>query len=216
MEMTLVDGNVVLVARQFNPAIIDKHWLIKHGIVTEDDILSGGIYIPHLSRMNTKDFRLTVFPEQLQFSPVNPNECSQEQIRNMLGGIVERLPETPYMAAGINFLWHLTPDVTMQAFTRRLFYQERKVHEFFDTLDGRYGAYFSKEIFGTRLKLDIKPTTIKKENALTETLRCSFNYHKDLVSEDKVTEILETIQVWEEAKKTSLQIMQRLKEEGEI
>ena len=195
MEMTLVDGSVVLVAHQFNPAIIDKHWLIKHGIVTEDDILSGGIYIPHLSRMNTKDFRLTVFPEQLQFSPVNPNECSQEQIRNILGGIVERLPETPYMAAGINFLWHLTPDVTMQAFTRRLFYQERKVHEFFDTLDGRYGAYFSKEIFGTRLKLDIKPITIKKENALTETLRCSFNYHKDLVSEDKVTEILETIHV---------------------
>jgi hypothetical protein len=216
MERTLANGNVVLVAHQFNPAIIDKHWLIKHGIVTEDDILSGAINIPHLSRINTKDFRLTVFPEQLQFSPLNPNKCSQEQIRNMLGGIVERLPETPYTAAGINFLWHLTPDVTMQVFTRSLFYQKRKVHEFFDTLDGKYGAYFSRDIFGTRLKLDIKPIIIKKEEASTETLQCSFNYHKDLVSEDKVTEILETIQVWEEAKKTSFQIIERLKEEGGI
>ena len=103
----------------------------------------------------------------------------------------------------------------MQAFTRGLFYQEGKVHEFFDTLDGRYGAYFSREIFGTRLKLDIKPITIKKENALTETLQCSFNYHKDLVSEDKVTEILETIQVWEEATAALARISSGLRKKDE-
>lgn len=105
MQAVKIDTNIVIVANQFNPSIIDRLWLVRHQVLTEDDFLEGSISVPIVSQVRSKHFNLTVLPDQLQFSPIKEIDAPADVVRIKLGLIVDKLPETPYTAIGANFTW---------------------------------------------------------------------------------------------------------------
>jgi len=211
MRLELVNATTVLVAQQFNPTIVRDHWLIKHGLVAEDDFEGGCTYTDAFVNVQSKEFDLLVVPNQLQFLPKVPPDEQQALLVEKIGAIVEKLPHTPYTGIGLNFTWHLVPeDDSIEALSRRLFFvSENPLCKAFDVEDARFGAYFSKDAFGRRLKLDIKPVIAMKDGNRFNLIQFGFNFHRDIEKEEEesVSIIRDSLQIWEEVRDESKRIM---------
>ena len=110
MPAELVASNVVVVARQFNPSVFSNLWLVRNGIISESEFMPGCMYSDQVAKMETVRFGLLVIPPQLQLQPrVGRNE-EGELVATTVGRIVNLLPHTPYVATGLNFVWHVWPD----------------------------------------------------------------------------------------------------------
>jgi len=201
MAVELVSANVVVAAQQFNPSILSQLWLVRNGVVAEDEFGEGCIFAPAITQVITDDFRLLAVPEQLQFAPSCMPEDAGSLVASKVGSIVRTLPHTPYRAAGLNFHWHVTPGASgFSEFARGLFFREHNaLYAEFDQEDSRFGAYLSKDVFSCRLRLDVKPITIHSKEGIHECLLLAFNFHRELGSEDRVSEILEHLDRWKEA-----------------
>lgn len=200
----LVASNVVVTANQFNPSIVNQVWLLKNGIVSEDDFESAAIFAEGVSQIQTKLFQLLVVPQMLQFV-IKPGLAEKEESRiaQKVGSIVNALPHTPYVAIGLNFVWHLKEESEgMRELTRRLFFKPgRPPFSLFDVPDARFGAYLSKDFDKLRLKLDIKPIVVKEaDKAEEDRLIFTFNFNKDLTPENAVSAIGESLLLWDAAK----------------
>ncbi|MBI5444043.1 MAG: hypothetical protein HY900_22895 [Deltaproteobacteria bacterium] len=202
MKKALESATVVLVAHQFNPSIIDKLWLVKNLIVEEGDLLEGGVQAPVISQVDTRKFRLQVIPEQLTFELKDSEDGSA---LSSLGLLVSRLPETPYSAMGLNFLWRAQPDDNDHArLSRELFFRaDLPLYRAFDEGNSCFGAYFSKGWFdGSRLKLDVKPV----DAAGRKLIQFAFNFHLDLTSQERPAEINAFLKRWTQAREMSFEI----------
>jgi hypothetical protein len=160
-----------------------------------------------ISQINSKQFSLLTLPDRLQFTPNDVTDENGNLVTTKLGNIVTRLPHTPYSGIGLNFIWHLDPEDTgIKEFTKAIFFHDNPLFREFDTEDARYGGYLSRNIFGCRLKLDVKPiTTISP--AKKEFLQFLFNFHLDLISDNRVQEIISLLAQWDEAKNMSSRIV---------
>ena len=211
MPLQLVNANAVIVANQFNPTVFSQYWLISNHIIGPNDFESQAcVFSPMVTQIMTHRFSLSIFPEQLQFAPVE-SESQQDLALATVGRIVELLPHTPYTAAGLNFVWHVTPEQTDFAqFSRALFYRKASpLYREFDAEDARFGAYMSKTALGFRLKLDIKPTMLKvQDGPSSEVMQFAFNYHRDIVAGQAVQGVQDLLRQWNSAKDYSLQIVE--------
>lgn len=209
MKIDITHTNVVIVARQFNPSIITQLWLVKNDIIEEEEFTEDCVFLPIISHVRSREFNLLVLPEQLQFSIVKKTENEQELIVSKVGAIIQKLPHTPYVAAGLNFSWELKPESKgMGDFTRSLFYRDIPLYKEFNTEDSRFGAYMSKNVFGCRLRLNIKPVKKKSQNKEEEILQFAFNYNRELSEENKIEEILDLLGNWNRAKSLSNEIIE--------
>lgn len=217
MTYQLDSTNAVIVAHQFNPSIISQMWLVRNGVAGEDDFGGGCIFTPVIVQVEARDFRLLVVPEQLQFAPKIDTEAVQALVESKVGAIVSALPHTPYRAVGINVNWHIMPeDEPFDGFVRRLFFREHSsLYSAFDQDDARFGSYLSKSMFGSRLKLDIKPIMVNTELGAHERLQLAFNFHRDVASENAVEEIVGHLAHWNEAGTYASNIVETLTSGGE-
>lgn len=207
MIVNIVNANAIIVAQQFNPSIITQLWLVRNDILTEDDFREGCISSPMLSQINSREFSLLTMPNRLQFTPNDVAGENGNLVTTKLGGIVSRLPHTPYSAIGLNFTWHLDPEERkINELTRTIFYRDIPLFREFDTEDARYGGYLSKNVLGCRLKLDIKPI-IMSIPTRKEYLQLAFNFHLDLTGDNPADEILSLLNHWNEAQGLSSQIV---------
>lgn len=198
MPWKKVGSAVVIAARQFNPSVIKQLWLVKRGVLSEDDCTEGCVFSDEFVQVRTAQFNLLVVPPQLQYSPTVVVEEEQQQIVTKLGTIVKELPHTPYSAIGLNVTWNLTPtDHDISGMTRRLFYQpDKPLFQIFDTPDSHFGSYLSKDFQGFRLKLDVKPVHIAAEDVPAHVeIQFSFNFHHDL-NENAAEEIQANLLKW--------------------
>jgi hypothetical protein len=212
MKMEMNPGNVVIVARQFNPSIISQYWLIKNDIFAEEEIQPGSIFSPVVAHVHSKDCQLLVLPEQLQFM-YQFDQSIQNLLISKLGKIVQALPHTPFVAVGLNFLWQVYDenDASNEALGRKLFFHtDSPLYAFFDSADARFGAYLSRDILGCRLKLNIKPITISSNQEKSCRLNFAFNFHLQLTDDDKVESILKIFQKWDEAREIAVSLMRQI------
>lgn len=211
MESSLKTANVVIAARQFNPTIFDQIWLLDNELATREDFRGENVFTltPPFVQFRAPAFALVVLPDQLQFAPQPVNERAGQLILDKVGRIVELLPQTPYVAVGLNYVWHLIPDASQFAgFCKDLFSKENPLFAAFDVDDARYGGYLSKNVLGARLKLDIKPVTIGAPPEGSEALQFAFNYNLDLPrSAAAVDQILDMLRRWDEARNQSQEIV---------
>jgi hypothetical protein len=207
MRRERVVSHVVIVAQNFNPSVVSQIWLVRHGLVAEDEFEPGSIFVDGLVQVCTRRFILLVTPEHLQLVPRVAGEEQDALISHTIGTLVRTLPHTPFRALGLNFTWHVVPDDgDVRALTRRLFYMpHRPLFADFDTPDANFGVYLSRDIFGYRLKLDVKPILVPQAEAAPEhRLQLLFNYHTDLPQgEEAVTAIMRLLQRWREASEES-------------
>jgi hypothetical protein len=211
MSNQLVGYNVVLAARQFNPSVFNQLWLVRNNLLAEDDLEPGWVFTEPLIQVKTSQFALLVVPDQLQFVPLTQGESEEPLIKEKIGQIVSKLPHTPYTAIGFNFVWHMIPEDTgVAALSRRLFFKETGgFFKQFDADDSQFGGYASKNMFGFRQKVDVKPVSVQDEPR--ERLQFAFNYHKELIeSVDPIVDIQELLGHWNHAKTASLQILESI------
>jgi len=207
----LVDSNIVINAYEFNLSIINNVWLYKNKIFTEDE-LKGQKSLPILVEVRTKNFNLNLVPNRLKFSIKPGYQEPNELLTSIVAKIVKLLPHTPYSASGLNFIYHVIPeDKNIVKLSRSLFFQANsKLMQNFDSEDARFGSYFSKDVIGTRLKLDVKPITVMATGKEEDRLQFAFNFHINFSSNNALDRILNLISKWDEAKNLSDQIMNNI------
>ena len=222
MEGKLVSSSIVVVANDVNLSILRPPWFSKTKIFTEEE-LSGNIIIsPVLVQITSENFEFAAFPNrfQLTLTPSNPNP--QTDIERVIKGIVSVLPETPYTAIGFNFDYLVTSE------NRGSFYcweQKLLASEFANTIapDGdkevRFGSYFSFDILGFKLKLDIKPKIAQRgidkiSNSWVPGQKLAglhLNFHKSVSDSSKPHEsIIETLSAWESISEYAKQIINNI------
>lgn len=208
MSVELVDASVVVVARQFNPSVFSQLWLVRHGLVGEDAFRDGCIFSDALAQVNTDDFNLLVVPPRAQFIANVPEEAQQRLIVEKMSQLVRALPETPYRAVGFNMKWKVTAngDSVAEMSRRLAFVPNSPMHSLFDTQDARFGSILSKDSFGCRLNLTVKPEVADGEEG--EFLVFAFNYHRDIRPEDEAIPIIvKTLEQWDNAREEASTIV---------
>lgn len=99
--------NLVLLG-EFNPAIFQPSWLAHNKLIREEqatgEALSIGLIHPEVSDFKTGWLHLQVFKERLQANPTE--DGCDEEIRDVVIGILRLLPHTPVHALGINSVAH--------------------------------------------------------------------------------------------------------------
>ena len=211
MSSQLVAFNVVIAAQHFNPSVVSQMWLVKNGLATEADFRQGYVFTDSIVQLQASSYHLMVIQEQLQFIPKVEKDKEQGLIEAKVGTIVNKLPHTPYRAIGLNFFWHLTPDLeSVRDRSRKLFYRpDCHLFQCFDSEDARFGAYLSRDMLGCRLRLDVRPVTIASPDSKVEHLLFNFNFHQDLPDPDAAVEMIHAmLKRWDEAKQESLKIIQ--------
>jgi hypothetical protein len=212
MPIELVRSNLVITAHQFNPSIFSQLWLLRNGIVREDEFSPGCLFSDQAVSVECEQFALLVLPPQMQFAPKVPAQSEAELVEQKVGAIVRALPHTPYSAIGLNFIWDLEPeDGDVGAMTRALFFNaDRGICQVFDVEDARFGAYFSRDLFGCRLKLDVKPITRQRGDERRELVQFAFNFHLDVPQEtdEAVAAIERQLGIWDDARDEAARIVQ--------
>ena len=211
MPVELVGSTVVIVAKQFNPSIVNQLWLVQNAVLLEDEFRPGCVFTDMAVQVHASEFDLTVVPQQFQFTPKVALDRQQELVNEKVGRITQTLPHTPFRALGLNFIWQYTPDNESVADAcRRLFFKEGcRLHESFNQADARFGGYMSKDFMSLRMKMDVKPATVTCDGQSVERIQFMFNFHKDLVSDENVVRrIQETLCIWNDARDAASQLVQ--------
>jgi hypothetical protein len=202
----------VVVARRFNVTAARHHWLVKQGIIGENDLLEGALFTDTVVQAPTSRFQLLLLPDQLQFVPmVSPDE-EQPIILEKLGKIVDTLPHVPYKALGLNFNWLFRPpDGDTARVTREMFFvQDRPLFRVFSGQDAQFGGYLSKDHGEFRLKLNVAPTTSQQEAGEEPCVRFAFNFHRDVEGDGAANDILRCLARWDELRTEAGRIIQEV------
>jgi hypothetical protein len=205
----LVGSNVVVTANQFNPSILTQLWLVKHGVLLEEDLEAGFVFSEGVSQIQAKEFQMLIVPQMLQFVP-KPGENEGALVEGKIGAIINALPHTPYTGIGLNITWHFTPgQEKITQLTRRLFCTNNAApFSFFSDPDARFGSYLSKDFDVFRLKLDIKPILTKAtDEPATDRLQFAFNFHKDLAADTAIDDCRKVLSLWDMAKREAERIV---------
>jgi hypothetical protein len=212
MPWTLESASAVVIARRFNVTAARHHWLVRQGIIGENDLLDGSLFSDAVVQVRTNRFQLLLLPDQLQFVPAVPPEEEQDVLVEKLGRLVGTLPHVPYKGMGLNFFWHLTPeDGDVNRVTRELFFvPDSALFRSFCGADARFGGYLSKDHGEFRLKLDVKPMVAQTDGSELHRVQFAFNFHRDVGEDDGADDILRHLQQWNELKSESERIIRTL------
>lgn len=176
MKINLRFANIVILAEKHNPTIVSKDWLMDKKIVAEDP--TNFIHTPVFSLFESQNFSLIVDENRLQAAPKNFSPSHIDQFKGMVTNYVQRLPETPYKAIGLNYAWETKAEENENALNQ----WERD----FPLGQNRMSALSpaGKYYFGTiiydffdnvRLKIVVEPNL----NTLRD-LSFDLNYHIDI------------------------------------
>lgn len=204
MPWTKAGSVVVLVAHQFNPSIITQTWLVRNGLLNEEEMQPGYVFTDMFVQVRSNRFNLLVLPDQLQFVPTVAEDDEQNVISEKVGIIVRILPHTPYRAIGLNFSWHLIPrDANVARLSQELFFNpEKPLYRLFNASNAHFGAYLSKDVLDFRLKLDVKPILIAQGEGKENRLQFLFNFHADL-TDNPADQIQRYLVRWNDVKRES-------------
>lgn len=210
-SIDFIDCNIVIVANTFNVNILNPVWMYKNKIFSEKE-LQGATCLPVVVEVRSDNFRLNITPDRLQFSIDTKYNNPKKLIISKIGRLIEFLPHTPFTAVGLNFTYHVTPsDKDINKFTRSLFCNEQsKLFKDLEEKDVRFGTYFSRNILGTRFKLDAKPITVTMQNQKKEMIQFSYNFNLNLGQNDDYQAIIDLFYKWDEAKSICREFTDRI------
>ncbi|NOX34473.1 MAG: hypothetical protein GXP56_12195 [Deltaproteobacteria bacterium] len=210
-DIDFVDCNIVIIASTFNVNILNTVWLYKNKIFTEKE-LQGATCLPVIVEAQSDDFRLHIVPDRLQFSINTKYKNTKELLSSKIGRLVKLLPHTPFTAAGLNFTYHVTPsDKDIYKLTRSLFCNEQsKLFNDLEEENVRFGGYFSKDLLGTRFRLDAKPISIVMQNKKKEMLQLAYNFNISLNEEDDHNSVIGLFDKWDEAKRICQELTNKI------
>lgn len=206
----LVNCTAVVAAANLNPTVFTQLWLTKFDILKAENFENPGtLFSPLAVNATGEGFTFLVVPERIQIGFLSSDVATrsgQKILRRSIGKIVKKLPHTPFGAVGFNFDWLLIPVNPEEIATieRKLFLsQTNPLAKEFRSQNEHFGCYLSKDVGWARLKLDVKPVTLKKAG---QALQMTANYHLDLEGENKEERICSFLENWNEACESSEQL----------
>jgi hypothetical protein len=221
MKYINYEKTLVVVANDVNISIFKPWWLIKNNIIREEEIVGDVIVSPVAVSIPTAEFILGIFPNRIQLAFQLHNTNIQENINRVAIQIIKKLPHTPYTGIGLNFNYFIVPE-------QKDFFEWNKIHFTSDftkkvslgqETKPKYGSYFSFDIFGGRLKLDIKPVVADEAISILvaewsrgkDLMRASFNFHYEIdIQKESIDKIVDVLRLWTEAQKESERIVNQL------
>lgn len=102
-EKEIYSINIVVLGN-FNPVIINPHWLMAKGLIRESEVRSPEIIHAEISRFDLDWVSVEVTPSRMDFK--SKKESDFEVLRDLVISIFTILKETPVEAFGINHLQH--------------------------------------------------------------------------------------------------------------
>ncbi|MEH6470995.1 MAG: hypothetical protein V7752_07065 [Halopseudomonas sp.] len=182
-------STAVLIAEDVNVNTFQQLWLLENGILTSKELKSGAesesVYTPVAVNVRSDDFELLVVPERIQV--LAKNAAPQEFFERVFVKTVEALPALKSTAFGFNFTFVIKGGDDLAAKVKSIFIpQENPLAAAFTDDNARSGIYLSKDIFGARLRLDVKPI----KPAGKDGLRLAFNTHWDISTIDGLKQSL--------------------------
>lgn len=224
MKSEFAGANVVIAARQFNPSIFTELWLTRHAILGENQRQPGCLFSDEIAKVEASSFALLVLPPQLQFVPRTSLDDEEKLVVEKVGGIVKLLPETPFVALGLNFQWMVWSETTpTPLMARQMFFKaDNPLFRHFESDDATFGTYASRDQFGFRMKLDVKPVEISSSQADTETadlttqrLLFAFNFHFELPKTGNPPDLIDDrLQKWSQVRDLAADIVQDTTKSG--
>ncbi|MCH8993350.1 MAG: hypothetical protein IH959_00075 [Chloroflexi bacterium] len=100
---TLRGASIVIVARKHNPTIVSKAWLAEKGIMTGP--VGQFVHTEMLSLVEGADVTLTLDENRLSLTYRTPTQENVTILSDVAQRFVDALPETPYVAVGLNFTY---------------------------------------------------------------------------------------------------------------
>lgn len=182
MEITLNGANIVVLARNHNPAIPSKDWLEKKNIIIEEPI--NFVNTPVFSFFETKNLALTVDQEKWQIALKVINQVNIEALPNITKKYLRALPETPYYAIGFNFQYigKSTKEENCFEILEAIFISDKqKIKSSINSADFNFGGiiYFDQGEFKTKIVID--PLLRTQKN-----VAINFNYHLESKEIEKI------------------------------
>ena len=200
--------SVVLVANEINLSIFKPVWLGQTNILRPEELSGDCVISPGVIQIPTAQFNLLVLPNQLQMAFAEMDDkVVVEPLNRVLGGILKNLPHTPFLGLGINFDFFLGPSNSenFAEWNKELFASRSALAVCEQPTDQpRFGAYFSLEFEGLRLKTNVRPIkgavaapkVIEQLQAASEWMHFNFNFHLDLNPLTPAQNALETLAKW--------------------
>ena len=186
MEITLNGANIVVLARNHNPAIPSKDWLEKKQVIIDEPLNFANT--PVFSFFETKNFALTVDQQKWQIVLKVVNQANIEALADITEKYLRALPETPYHAVGLNFQYIGRPGKEENCFEilKSIFVSDKqKITSSINSVNFASGGliYFDHGQF--RVKIAVDPSLKTKKD-----IAISFNYH---LESKKIKEILSNL-----------------------
>lgn len=222
-EPALVLSSVVLIAKDVNQSIFSPAWLLKHGILLDEE--AGGddfVFARGLTRVRTPAFQLLVLPDRLQMRLALESDAADALIMRVVGGVVKTLPHTPFSAIGLNFQYQFEPtdaasfhewDLARFAAPWALKTTDR------DNPRTRYGCTFAYDAYdGARMRVRAVVSAKDDEAAPPQmepnmppyVVEIHCNLHRDLKPETSTTQIIRTLAHWKDVRQDAIELIRSL------
>jgi len=195
MGFLLYGTNIVILAKNHNPSIISKEWLEQKGVITEKVL--NFTHTPVFSLIETENFSLVVDPERLQISLKNITPENVGHLPMIVSRYVSHLPETPYNAIGLNYLYEvpIQPDSLKHIFE----HDEARFKQIFSE-KYHLGEIIFFNFKDFRVKVGIQPMLPDHPEKVT----ADFNFHFDAKN---VEDIKQKLEQYLEAKKKAEEVL---------
>jgi hypothetical protein len=221
MPANRLNRAAVVVANELNLSIFKPLWLVDQGILRREEMTDEFIVSPVAVRAQTTTFELLIMPNRIQLRMLKSSDQDYEILSRIVGGIVSKLPHTPYTAVGLNFdyILGIGSGEAFEVWNQHWFGSKFAAIVAKDVPQNvRFGSYVSIDAFGMRLKIDAKPirntpSTDESRTSLRpgeEAIRMSMNYHLDLKQPVDVGEILACLKNWPNAAALADDISERI------
>lgn len=176
IKKRLLGRTIIILTQNFNPAIINRYWLVSQKVIADNLILEDSIFAPQFTQVVTSFFNLIALPHQIQITTTLDADIAKYCLT-----ILSKLDGIFFQAIGFNFDWALEEEgVTIEEFSKKYFFNKNStIQNDFYSLNARFGSFMSKEFKNSRLQLDIKPGSLKNDPS-KELMLFAFNCHIDL------------------------------------
>ncbi|MFV1951852.1 MAG: hypothetical protein ACC630_07870 [Nitrospinota bacterium] len=172
VELIMRNTNFVVLAVNHNPSILTKDWILKNKIV--DDNVVNFVHTPPFSNVETENFQIIVDSDRLQISLKSGRvtENNLKELPKIVERYVKQLPETPYKALGLNFIYEIGENSSK---LKEIFCPDEKKFKKIFSEKYNVGGYVKFKIEGYMVTLKIIPESESKSIA-------DFNFNKEVKS----------------------------------
>jgi len=175
---SLEQASVVILARNFNPTIASKEWLLAKKVISGP--VANFVHLPNLSLVEAQGAAFTLDEARLVLQSRQPEAPRLSKLAAASRRFVQALPHTPYTALGFNLRFAvLMAHLNVAALGRP---KPKSLANIFG--DNCHLGYKITSLYeGFRVTVDIPPVSNGSEPA-----RLAFNFHADVGSADEAIE----------------------------